>query len=144
MLWLAMNANSFLEATTLLDQAVAWLQARLPRTWEVTAAAAEPQRADAADARIDLRGPNGTFSTIVVEERESLSPRDVLAQIGPRVQSARGLGAHLPLMVIAPWISERTQALLAEAEINYLDMTGNALLRIDNPPIFLQATGARR
>jgi DNA-binding transcriptional ArsR family regulator len=95
-----------------------------------------------ADARISLQGPNGTFSTVVAEERQSLSPRDVIGQLSPRVRSARGMGAHLPLLIVAPWLSERTQALLAEAEINYLDMTGNALLRLDNPPIFMQSAGA--
>lgn len=139
-----MIANSPLEATPLTDQAVAWLQERLPRGWSVSAEPGGPQSALASDARISLQGPNGTFSAIVAEVKQSLSPRDVLAQIAPRVQSARAMGAHLPLLVIAPWISKRTQALLAEAEINYLDMTGNALLRIDNPPIFLQTTGAPR
>jgi DNA-binding transcriptional ArsR family regulator len=96
------------------------------------------------DARINLRGPGGMTSTIVVEEKQSLSPRSVLDQLSPRVDTARNMGAHLPLLVIAPWLSERTQALLAEANINYLDLTGNALLRLDNPPFFLQTTGARR
>lgn len=96
------------------------------------------------DARISLRGPNGTISTIIVEEKKSVSPRSVLSQLSPRVRSARDLGAHLPLLVVAPWLSERTQALMAEADINYLDLTGNALLRIENPPFFLQTTGARR
>lgn len=97
-----------------------------------------------ADARIDMKGPNGSISTIVVEEKREVSPRSVLDQLAPQLKTARSLGAHLPLMVIAPWLSERTQTLLAEEDINYLDLTGNSLLRIDNPPFFLQTTGARR
>ncbi len=54
------------------------------------------------------------------------------------------MGAHLPLLVIAPWLSKRTQELLAEQDISYIDLTGNALLRIDNPPFYLQAVGAER
>ena len=117
----------------------------MPRGWSVEAAELQPgQDQQWADARIDLKGPHGTMGAIVVEEKRSISPRDVLSQLSPKVRSARSMGAHLPLLVIAPWLSERTQALLAEAEINYLDLTGNALLRIDNPPFFLQTTGARR
>ena len=97
-----------------------------------------------ADARIDMRGPSGTISTIIVEEKRTISPRSVLNQLAPQLKTARSLGAHLPLLVVAPWLSERTQALLAQEEINYLDLTGNALLRIDNPPFFLQTTGAER
>lgn len=54
------------------------------------------------------------------------------------------MGAHLPLLVVAPWISKRTQELLAEQNLSYIDMTGNALLRIDNPPFYLQTEGSSR
>lgn len=140
-----MSANLKEQETPLTDQAVAWLQSRLPRGWSVEAGDFSPEQNQLqADTRINLRGPNGTISSIVVEEKQSVSPRDVLGQLSPRVRSARTMGAYLPLLLIVPWLSERTQALLAEAEINYLDLTGNALLRIDNPPFFLQTTGARR
>jgi hypothetical protein len=54
------------------------------------------------------------------------------------------MGAHLPLLLIAPWLSRRTRDLLAEEEIGYIGLTGNALLRIDNPPFYLQTAGAER
>jgi DNA-binding transcriptional ArsR family regulator len=139
-------ANSSDQATSLTDQAVGWLQPRLPRGWSIKADDREPGPDQLrADARINLQGPNGTLSTIIVEEkRGTVSPRSVLDQLSPRIKTARSLGAHLPLLLIAPWLSERTQALLAQEDINYLDLTGNALLRLDNPPFFLQTTGAAR
>jgi len=140
-----MTANSQVKETPLTSQAVAWLQARLPNGWSAAAEGFQPDQEDLqADARIVLKAPNGTSNTVVVDEKQSISPREVLDQLAPRVSSARRMGAYLPLLMIAPWLSERTQALLAEADVNYLDMTGNALLRIDNPPFFLQTTGARR
>lgn len=140
-----MIANSTEQETSLVDQAVAWLQSRLPRGWSAEVGNLQSAQDQLrADARINLRGPNGTISTIIVEEKRSVSPRSVLSQLFPRVKTARSLGAHLPLLVIAPWLSERTQALLAKEDINYLDLTGNALLLIDNPPFFLQTMGARR
>jgi hypothetical protein len=45
---------------------------------------------------------------------------------------------------VAPWLSTRTRELLAAEEINYLDATGNALLRLDNPPVFINSHGADR
>lgn len=140
-----MVANSRQKETPFADEAVAWLQSRLPRGWSVEAGNIPPEQDQLqADARINLRDPNGTISTIVVEEKQSISPRDVLGQLAPSVKSARNMGAHLPLLLIVPWLSERTQTLLAEADINYLDLTGNALLRIDNPPFFLQTMGSKR
>lgn len=117
----------------------------MPRGWSIDASSLPPGGAGLpADARIALKGPNGTISTIAVEEKQSVSPRTVRSLLSPRVQTARNMGAHLPLLVIAPWLSKRAQALLAEQEISYIDLTGNALLRIDNPPFFLQTTGAER
>lgn len=141
-----MTANSSDQATFLTDQAVGWLQSRLPRGWSIKAGDPQPGPDQLrADAQINLQGPNGTLSTIVVEEKRGMvSPRSVLDQLSPRVKTARSLGAHLPLLLIAPWLSERTQALLAQEDINYLDLTGNALLRLNNPPFFLQTTGAQR
>jgi hypothetical protein len=117
----------------------------MPRGWTVEAT--YPPSGDGempADSKINLRGPNGTISTIAVEEKESVSPRAVLSFLSPRVQTARNMGAHLPLLLVSSWLSKRTRALLEEEEVNYIDLTGNALLRIDNPPFFLQAAGAER
>lgn len=139
-----MFANLREQETQLTNQAIAWLQARLPRGWSVELAGVPSEHQARGDTRINLKSPNGAISTVIVEEKQSVSPRDVLSQLSPRVRSARSMGAHLPLLLTVPWLSERTQALLAEDDINYLDMTGNALLRIDNPPFFLQTSGARR
>src|SRR5918994_6463039 len=109
-----MIANSQEQATPFTDRAVAWLQARLPRGWSVEVADFEGgQDQLRVDARINLRGPGPMTSTIVVEEKRSLSPRSVLVQLSPKVSTARSMGGHLPLLVIAPWLSEGTQALLA-------------------------------
>jgi hypothetical protein len=140
-----MNANSDKSETSLTDQAVAWLAARMPRGWEVEGSDQPPEgSALPADSRISLKGPNGTISTVAVEEKQTVAPRTVINELAPRVQSARNMGAHLPLLVVSPWLSLRAQTLLGEAEISYIDLTGNALLRIDNPPFYLQTAGAER
>jgi hypothetical protein len=140
------SANSSETESSLLDQAIAWLQDRLPRGWSVEGApegSVDPTGAP-LDSRIFLKAPNQTSSAIAVDERESVSPRTVLDLIYPRVQTARSMGAPLPLMVVAPWLSKRTRELLAERDLSYIDLTGNALLRIENPPFYLQTAGAER
>ena len=145
-----MNANSPISELSLTDQAVAWLAERMPKGWEVEGTNQPPEEAGLpADSRISLRASNGTISTIVVEEKQVVSPRTVLDDLSRRVQSARNMGAHLPLLVVTPWLSRRAQALLADADIGYIDLTGNALVRIDNPPFYLRrpapsATRGRR
>lgn len=131
--------------TDLTDQAVAWLTERMPRGWEIETSAPPLESPDlGADARITLKGPHGSLGTIVVEEKRAVSPRTVIGDLSRRMRSARNLGAHLPLLVVAPWLSQRTRDLLADEEIGYIDLTGNALVRIDNPPFFLQTAGAER
>lgn len=115
----------------------------MPRGWSVEASRQDDADLP-ADSKITLKGPNGTFSSIAVEEKGSVSPRAVLDSLSPRVRTARRMGGHLPFLLVSPWLSKRTRGLLEEEEINYIDLTGNALLRIDNPPFFLQAEGAER
>lgn len=117
----------------------------MPRGWTVEATQSPPAgRETPPDSKINLRAPNNVISTIAVEEKESVSPRAVLDFLSPRVQTARNMGAHLPLLLVSPWLSKRTRALLEDEEVNYIDLTGNALLRMDNPPFYLQAVGAER
>lgn len=140
-----MNANMPEAESTLLDQAIAWLQERLPRNWSIEGSERGIEQAGSPlDARISLKAPNAAITTVAVEERESITPRTVLSLLSPRVQTARNMGAHLPLLVIAPWLSKRTQELLAAQDLSYIDLTGNALLRIENPPFYLQTAGAER
>ncbi len=141
-----MTANTSEAETTLIDQAIAWLERRLPPNWSVEGTpegSVDPTGAP-LDSRIFLKGPNSSSSAVAVEERESVTPRTVLSLLSPQVQTARSMGAHLPLLVVAPWLSKRTQDLLAERGLSYIDLTGNALLRIDNPPFYLQTVGAGR
>jgi hypothetical protein len=131
--------------TSLLNQAVAWLEGRMPRGWSVEGSQEGLDHAGGRlDARLTLKGPNGAGSTIAIEERDSLSPRTVRNLISQKVQTARNMGAPFSLMVISPWLSARTRDLLAEQNLSYIDLTGNALIRIDNPPFYLQTTGAER
>lgn len=59
-------------------------------------------------------------------------------------RSLRALAGNVLLLVVAPWLSAQTQQLLAEQKINFLDLTGNGLIRLDNPALFIQSAGATR
>lgn len=124
--------------------AVAWLRSRLPETWEVgPTSRAEFQAAEGGiDAAIDLRGPNGTFTTMVVEVRRAFGPRDVDRLLTGIGRTLRTLAGHIPILVVAPWLSQRSRELLADEGLNYLDLTGNALIRLDNPTVYIQTDGA--
>lgn len=141
-----MAAKSRKSETPLVDEVVAWLRERLPEGWRIEHARRESLDLSVppVDSRISLEGPHGSSTAIVFEERDSLTPRDVVSLLSPRIQTARSMGGYLPFLVVAPWLSKRTQNLLAGQGLSYIDLTGNALLRIDNPPFYLQTSGADR
>ncbi|MGI8729923.1 MAG: type IV toxin-antitoxin system AbiEi family antitoxin [Solirubrobacteraceae bacterium] len=142
-----MVANSEIWATNLVDSAVDWLGSRVPSTWAVERSrrnGPEGDEAASVDAFIDLRAPNGTYTTLAVEARASMEPRDVEQLLPGLARSLRALAGFVPLLVVAPWLSPRTQELLEAEGLNFLDLTGNALVKLDNPAVFVQAAGATR
>ena len=142
---LFMPANSVLSADDLVGRAVAWLQERLPASWEVERASRVELREASggrADGALDLRGPSGVNVTIAVEARRTFGPRDVDHLQGSLGRVFRTLAGNIPILVVSPWLSQRTQELLRNEGINYLDLTGSALLLLDNPTVIIETQGA--
>lgn len=120
---------------------------RLPKAWNVERSARELSlggHQTSIDSLISLQAPNGTFATLVVEARPTFSPRDAATLLPRLAQLMRSLSGNTPLLVVARWLSKRSQELLAEQDVNYLDTTGNARIRLDNPPFYLEMSGARK
>jgi len=145
-----MIANTTLEETDLVEAAVSWLSENLPSNWAVErssraipgAGAGDSQRR--ADAVIELRAPNSTYATVAVEARQSFPPRDVEKLLPGLTRLLRSLAGNVPMLVVAPWLSARTQELLGKEGINFIDLTGNALIRLENPVVYIRTTGAAR
>jgi hypothetical protein len=64
--------------------------------------------------------------------------------LGSAGRKLRALVPGFAILVVAPWLSPRTRELLAEEGMHYLDLTGNALIRLDNPAVFIRTDGAQR
>lgn len=134
----------------LVDRAIDWLSAALPAAWSVQRSGRANAGGNLAesqtlgDSAIEIRGQN-IGVTLVVEARRSFSPRDVELTFGPNLQQVlRTLTYNVPILVVSEWLSRRTRELLEEQGINYLDLTGNALLRLDNPAVYVRSMGASR
>ncbi|MGH2970466.1 MAG: hypothetical protein ACRDK0_15595, partial [Solirubrobacteraceae bacterium] len=139
-----MTANDRLRENDLVDAAADWLRARVPTSWTVAVRGRE-EAADAggADAALEVRSPN-LYATLAVEARRALAPRDIERLFGSLGRRLRTLSPNVPLLVVAPWLSSRTRELLAAEAVNYIDLTGNALVRLENPALFIQTQGAER
>lgn len=145
-----MQANTSMEETQLIDSAVAWLSAHLPSNWAVersgraTAGPNTNEPQGGADAVIELRASDSTYATFAVEAKRSFLPRDVEKLLPGLTRLLRSLAGNVPVLVVAQWLSGRTQELLSREGINYIDLTGNALVRVENPTVYIQTTGASR
>lgn len=141
-----MAANTTIRENDLFDAAVAWLRDRIPSTWSVETSD-EPESTAGARRRLDativIKSP-GVYATLAVEAKRSLGPRDVAGLFGSVGRTLRALYPNTPILVVAPWLSPRTRELLTAEGVNYLDLTGNALVRLENPALFFQSQGADR
>jgi len=146
-----MSANSLSEEKSLINRAISWLQINLPETWKAEAASqtvvspgqSRPPRI--IDALITLTPPqqNGGVS-LLVEAKSTFAPRDAEQLFSGVARQLRNLNSNYPILVVAPWLSERTQEVLTKEDINYLDLTGNVRIALNYPPVFITHKGASR
>ena len=142
-----MVANAATEETEIIDAAVSWLNLALPTGWvaersSLSVSGPNNREATTIDPVITLNGSNSS-ATFVVEARQSVSPRDVERLMAGLSRTLRAF-ANVSVLVVAPWLSARTQELLRRDEINYVDLTGNAWIRADYPAVFIRTVGAAR
>ena len=142
-----MAANTAIQDAMLVDAAVSWLNGSLPRGWTaersaLNVAGPNGRESTTIDAVITLTGSNST-ATFVVEAKRSVSPRDAERLMAGLSRTLRTF-ANIPVLVVAPWLSARTQELLRKEDINYVDLTGNAWVRADYPAVFIRSVGATR
>ncbi len=111
------------------DDTVLSVGARLPRLWEVDVASRSTE-----GGVLRFTSPDETSGEVTVRVRRDLSPRAVEAMGSP----------SLPTIIASSWLSARTREVLTEFGWNYIDATGNALLSIDRPGLFIRTDGATR
>ncbi|HEX5595418.1 MAG TPA: hypothetical protein VFX61_05245 [Micromonosporaceae bacterium] len=116
----------------------------LPEQFELADAVIDGERPtpDSVDALWQLREQNTGFSLVLVEAKTSFSPRDVGRVHGGLSEMVRRVMRNPVILVVAPWLSPRSRALLEERGYSYLDLTGNVYLRVDRPAVYLRLQGA--
>lgn len=141
-----MPANATGQGNDLVDAAVAFLRGKLPLNWDVgasTPVVATPGGSAQVDGTILIQSPQGA-TNLLVETKRSIVPRDAERLFSGLGQRLRLLNPSFPVLVVAPWISTRTQEILVSQGINFFDLTGNARIALDYPPIFISSEGKTR
>ncbi|HEY1650427.1 MAG TPA: helix-turn-helix domain-containing protein [Acidimicrobiales bacterium] len=144
-----MAANVAKEETDLVDMAIVWLQGQLPATWTVqrsvrSVASPDPNRPPSqVDAIVEVVGPQGVV-TLIVEAKRTFMPKDAEQLFSGLARRIRDLNPGYPILIVAPWLSSRTRDILAMEGANYLDLTGNARIRLEYPTVIINSQGANR
>lgn len=139
-----MEAKLEKQETSLLEWAADWLLRRLPDRWSLNLDAAEESGTGPhTDGRLVIQSPSGS-AWIAVEARRSLSPLEADNLLPRLAQILRSMSGNVPVLIVAPWLSRRTQELLAAQGVNYLDQTGNALVKLVNPAVYIETEGSSR
>lgn len=127
----------------LLDAALQILRARLPQKWGIESQPVVGETHLAPDLVISSGGGSGQ-TMVLVEVRRNFVPRDVDALTGGLIRRLRGRAGQTPILLVTPYLSERSRELLAEQEISYIDLTGNVRVSLDYPGLFIETPGAER
>jgi hypothetical protein len=131
----AMN-NTPPSDTVVLRQAIEQIQRCLPGHWTTSVTM---QTNDLSTARLTIRTPLATETSLAIGARRQLDPRLV-----PDVAAMLKSTAADAFLVIAPFLGSRTRARLAEEGLGYVDMVGNMRLVLDHPTVLIQTRGEDR
>jgi hypothetical protein len=128
---LSSSSNMALRDNILIRDGLRELRRRLPLGWS----AGSP--ADIGNTT-EITGPDRRRGSIRLETRAHLDPRGVRSLIDTTGQAP----TREVLVVVAPYLSEGTRALLQAGDIGYIDLTGNARIVMSKPGLFIQTQGA--
>jgi hypothetical protein len=119
------------------------IQRALPDGWTMKLTR-EPGRRKPPDGLLELTAPGGERATYVIETKRSLTAPTLLAALDrlTTATSTTGSGA-LPLLV-AGYLSPRSQEVLVSRGVSYADSTGNLRLSATSPGLYISVAGATR
>ncbi|MEV7003880.1 hypothetical protein AB0N62_40410 [Streptomyces sp. NPDC093982] len=143
-----MKAESDVEGSpeAVFDAGLRRLRSLFGEGWAVEASPGHenPPADRYADIMIDIRTDSGQWARYVVDVKRSVTPRLVDYELAAKMRLVRQVHTFTSLLVMAEWISPKTQERLRNHGISYLDLTGNAWIRADRPAIFIYTEGASR
>lgn len=126
------------------------IRSLLPSTWSVDLRSPDltTRRAVEVDALAVIGAPDGTRAAVLIECKNAVAPRDV-ARIAEQVKilaaGISGTGVTVDgVVLVARFVSPMTRVQLEQHGMGWFDLTGNLRLKLDEPAVFLDRTGAER
>ena len=150
-----MMLNSDSSETYLVGTASEDIRRRLPPEWQLCNLGwqqREPLGKGYVDAALEIRDPQGSSATIIVEvKRNPMEARQVSPLLdtwrrmlmAPGKETA-GSESNFSFMVVTPYLGPSARERLSEAGISFADSTGNIRFAVSRPAVFIEAQGASK
>jgi hypothetical protein len=136
--------NIRLSSNRTLTRALEALRSRLPAGWAVVRSAREPRGAGyRPDDLLEVRGPDGSKSTVVVEARDTVTASQA-AIISRQLTKAVVDNRAARSLLVTRYLSELARERLNAGDVSFLDLTGNTRIALSRPALFIEARGADR
>lgn len=90
------------------------------------------------DAVLTVAAPDESEGLQWVEAKQRTFPRDIRGWL----RTLKPMPPDSTYLLVSQFLSPRARALLEEAGVNYIDMTGNMLVRVERPSVFVRRQGA--
>lgn len=123
------------------------LKPLFPEGWEIVASGEADARLSASrakpDTMLELTAPDGACARLALEVKSRLSAsqaRDLASQRPPMLDRTQADGA----LVCTRFVSQLARERLRKAGICYLDLTGNAWIRLERPAVLIERQGAEK
>ena len=142
--------NSLISETRLIDTVAENIRRRLPPRWKLLDCGKLAKMGSSfgrADAIWKFRTPNGVSPYVIIEARIRPVEPAILRRIVNNIRLLESSmidsqsGATPTSLLISPYLSPRTRAILAEAGISYADLTGNIRIVLDSPAVYIETQG---
>lgn len=121
------------------SELLTWVQGRLagllPADWT---AAPIDDISGRPDLALEVRAPDGTAGRLAFEAKSVAEPKELLSMVNQLRRYAA-----TPI-VVAPFLTRRAQEILAGSAVGYIDMTGNVLVKLDRPGLYIRNSGQEK
>jgi len=128
--------NTTISDNRLIERVLQRVATRLPSGWRPRTSVSRAVRGK-RDTVLTIVGPAKATGSVIITPKKRLEPKDVADLL-----AAARPAADRPILIVAPFLSPRTQERLKAGGFGYADLTGNVRLSLSKPGLFLEATGA--
>jgi hypothetical protein len=138
-----MRSNKAMSEKQVLRACAELIKGVLPADWNFTVGNAQQSRSRQFDSWFTLTSPEQRSVNYVVEVKRSATAKSIVDAVTQLRLLLEGREGELPLLA-AGYLSRRSQEVLKELDVSYVDATGNIRLTATSPGLFVEVQGAQK